>query len=240
MAVFTEEAVRANLRVRDGKRVFYLADGDRLTPSARDWIWQEHVEILPAELAQSTHFRMLNGAVLEEKPEHMTHLLADVLVPKNHPRIVFRGMVDLLEAEILLAGQYALEHGRKQTAGELEEILSYVRNLIRCDLLDERLPEDGKLCGLTQQQLREQSHLPHKYLGQPHFMPSFSDDGMLLHLNRIRALIRKTELAVYEAFCDRDGNPTRPDLMRGMNRLSSLLWIMMVKIKKEDRHESGF
>lgn len=235
MAVFTEEAVRANLRVRDGKRVFYLADTDRLTPSARDWILQEHVEILPAELAKPTQFRTPNGATFTDKPEHMTHLLADVLVPKNHPRIVFRGMVDLLESEILLAGQYALEKGRKRTVSELEEILEFVRGLIRCDLLDEPLAENTKLCGLTMQQLREQSHFPHRYLGQAHFMPVFSDDGVLLHLNRIRALVRKTELAVYEAFCDGDGNPTRPDLMQGMNRLSSLLWIMMIKIKKEDR-----
>ena len=36
MAVFTAESARANVRVRDGKRVFYLAEGDHLTPSARD------------------------------------------------------------------------------------------------------------------------------------------------------------------------------------------------------------
>ena len=36
MAVYTQDSVRANVRVRDGKRVFYLAPGDHLTPSARE------------------------------------------------------------------------------------------------------------------------------------------------------------------------------------------------------------
>ena len=35
MALFTEAAVRANLRNREGRRVFYLGDGDRLTPGPR-------------------------------------------------------------------------------------------------------------------------------------------------------------------------------------------------------------
>ena len=38
MALFTEAAVRANLRNREGRRVFYLGDGDRLTPGARDFL----------------------------------------------------------------------------------------------------------------------------------------------------------------------------------------------------------
>ena len=36
--LYTEEAVRAGLRVRDGRRVFYLPEGSRLTPAARDWL----------------------------------------------------------------------------------------------------------------------------------------------------------------------------------------------------------
>ena len=35
--LYTEEAVRANIRNREGKRVFYLGKGDTLTPGARDW-----------------------------------------------------------------------------------------------------------------------------------------------------------------------------------------------------------
>ena len=33
------------------------------------------------------------------------------------------------------------------------------------------------------------------------------------------------------AFRDADGNVTRPDMIQGLNRLSSLMWIMMIKLK---------
>lgn len=233
MAVFTQDSVRANVRVRDGKRVFYLAPGDHLTPSAREWLHQDQVEILPASLAKPTVYHTPAGGTLTEKPEHMTHLRADVLVPKNHPRIIFRGLVDELEAELLLAGRLALDEGRTETAGQLEEILQAVRNLIRCDVLEEPVKQET-LCGLTPEQLREQSHFPQKYFDLPHFMPAASDSRMLLTLNHLRTQVRRTELAAYEAFRDRDGVCTRPDLLLVLNRLSSLFWILMIRMKKED------
>ena len=50
--LYTEETVRANIRNRDGKRVFFLARGDTLTPGARDFLGQERIEILPGEQAK--------------------------------------------------------------------------------------------------------------------------------------------------------------------------------------------
>ena len=47
--LYTEQQVKANIRNRDGKRVFYLGRGDQLTPGARDWLSRERIEILPAE-----------------------------------------------------------------------------------------------------------------------------------------------------------------------------------------------
>ena len=89
--LYNEEAVRDNIRNRDGKRVFYLAKGDQLTSSARDYLGRERIEILPAEQAKPERYKLLSGGYLEEKPEHMTHLNSQYLVPKNHPRILFRG-----------------------------------------------------------------------------------------------------------------------------------------------------
>ena len=99
--LYTEDMVRQNLRNREGKRVFYLAKGDTLTPGARDWLSRERVEILPAEMAKPDCYRLLSGAVLAEKPEHMSHLNGNVLVLKTHPRIRFRGKMDTLEGELL-------------------------------------------------------------------------------------------------------------------------------------------
>ena len=66
--LYSEEAVRANIRNRDGKRVFYLGKGDQLTSSARDFLSRERIEILPAEQARPQRYRLLNGGYAEEKP----------------------------------------------------------------------------------------------------------------------------------------------------------------------------
>ena len=223
--LYTEETVRANIRNREGKRVFYLGRGDALTPGARDWLRGERIEILSADLARPDRFRLLGGGYLEEKPEHMTHLSAEVLVPKTHPRIVFRGAVDTLEAELLLAQIAVPEY-----TGKLEEILSLARNIIRCDVLEEPL-KDTPLCGLTQAEQRRRSHSPQEYYGTAHFMPSAADGGKIAHLNRVRCAAREAELRAAAAFSDREGNPTRPDILRALNRMSSMLYILMLEAK---------
>ena len=89
--LWDEQAVRANIRNRDGKRVYYLGKGDQLTSTARDFLRRERIEILPGSQARPERYRLLSGGYAEEKPEHMTHLNGEVLVPKTHARIRFRG-----------------------------------------------------------------------------------------------------------------------------------------------------
>lgn len=230
MALYTEEAVRASLRNRDGRRVFYLGPRDRLTDAARDFLKAQNIPVLPAAEAKPQAYRTLFGATLTEKPEHMTHLDAQTLVPKDHPRISFRGKIDSLEGVILLAQYQTAEAGFPRLVRELGEVLDYVRRIIRCDVLGEVLPPP-ELCGLTADELRAQSHNPQKYYNQPHFMPAYTDGQPLLSLNRVRTSLREAELACYRAFRDREGLPTRGDLVLGLNRLSSLLWILMIRVK---------
>ena len=64
--LYTETAVKDNIRNRDGKRVFFLGKGDTLTPGARDFLSREHIEIRPAETAKIEEYRLLNGGVLRE------------------------------------------------------------------------------------------------------------------------------------------------------------------------------
>ena len=225
--LYTEDSVRDNIRNREGKRVFYLGKGDSLTPGARDWLRRERIGILSGELARKDRYRLTNGGYLDEKPEHMTHLNAEVLVPKTHPRIAFRGAVDTLEAELILAQLAAPE-----MAGKLEEVLTLARKIIRCDVLEEPL-EDASLCGLTEAELRRRSHFPQEYYGIPHFMPSAADGKALARMNRARCAAREAELRACEAFSDREGNPTRPDLLRAMNRMSSMLYLLMLEKKAQ-------
>ena len=220
------ETVRDNVRNRHGKRVFYLSRGDQLTSGARDFLSRERIEILPADQARPESYRLLNGGRLEEKPEHMTHLDAQILVPKDHPRIIFRGKMDTLEAELILC-QRVSEH----LISPVGEILSLARHLIRCDVLGEPVAA-GKLCGLTEDEQRKRSHFPQEYYGQPHFMPGVEDGPVMAQLNRTRCAAREAELAAVNAFSDRDGLPTRQDMIRTLNRISSMLYLLMIQEKK--------
>ena len=223
--LYNEEAVRANIRNREGKRVYYLGKGDQLTSSARDWLNRERIEILPAEQAKPQRYRLLSGGYVEEKPEHMTHLNGDVLVPKNHPRILFRGKMDTLESELILC-----QLADKSLENPVGEILGLARQIIRCEVLGEPLKWDT-LCGLTESEQRKRSHFPQEYYGQPHFMPSFSDGMVITRLNRARCAAREAELASIDAFADREGNLTRQDIPQALNRMSSMLYLLMIQKK---------
>lgn len=223
--LYSEKEVRENLRNREGKRVFYLGTRDQLTSSARDYLTRERIEILPASQAAPERYRLLSGGFMEGKPEHMTHLNAQVLVPKTHPRIAFRGKLDSLEAELLLCGKDC-PHLEK----DLGEVLELARRIIRCDVLEEPLP-DGKLCGMTEEELHKRSHFPQDFYGQPHFMPGIKDSREVLRLNRLRCAVREAEISAAAAFVTPEGSVTRPDILRAMNRMSSMVYILMIREK---------
>ena len=228
--LYGETEVRANIRNREGKRVFYLGKGDQLTASARDWLTRERIPILPAEQAKQDCYRLLSGGFVTEKPEHMTHLNGDVLVPKTHPRIAFRGAMDALEAELLLCQLNLGDPWKKQ----VEEVLIFARELVRCDVLEEPVSRKT-LCGMTEAELRSRSHRPQDFYGQIHFMPAVADGAAVLWLNRARCAARNAELAAVRAFADREGNPTRLDILQALNRMSSMLYILMIQVKAEKR-----
>ena len=226
----TEQTVLDSVRNREGKRVFYLGKNDRLTPGARDLLSRQRIEILPAEQAASAEYRLLSGGYLKEKPEEMTHLSGNILVPKSHPRIAFRGAVDTLEAELLLCQK----DEKEPLFGQLGEILEFTRLLIRWDVMDEPVKWE-RLCGLTAGELRSHSHRPQDFYGQPHFMPRVTDSATVLRLNKCRCAARSAELAAVRAFTDENGTATRQDLLQAMNRLSSMLYILMIREKAKER-----
>ena len=231
--LYTLEAVRENLRNRQGKRVFFLGKGDSLTSGARDFLLRERIDILPAEDAKPEKYRLPGGGWIEDKPEHMTHLNGDTLVPKTHPRILFRGKLDTLEAELLLCQQECPRYEK-----EVGEVLAFVRELLRREVLAEPIG-DEPLLGMTESEIRRRSHFPQDDYGQPHFMPSVKDGPVILRLNRCRCAAREAELSAAEAFTDREGVPTREDLLRAMNRLSSVLYLLMIREKAGGEPQSG-
>lgn len=227
--LYTEEAVRANIRNREGERVFYLGTGDCLTPGARDFLTRQKVRILSAAEARPEAYRLLGGGFIREKPEHMTHLNGDVLVPKTHPRIAFRGEMDTLQAEIILCQRMVPE----DVARQLQELLEFCREIIACDVLDKPLHWE-RLMGWTEEELRSRSHRPQDYYGQPHFMPASTDGEAVVWLNRCRCAVRRGELAACKAFETPDGT-ARPDLLKALNRMSSSVYLLMIQEKAKQQ-----
>lgn len=218
--LYTLEQAKANIRTREGKRVFFLGEGDTLTSAAKDYLAAERILILPAAQAKITRYVGLDGGWYDEKPEHMTQLEGNTLVPKTHPRIAFRGKLDTLQAQVILLSLE--EPGLKAS---LAEILEFLRRMLRCEVLGESFPF-GTLFGLPEEQLRKISQLPQKYLGTPHFMPGPGDGAAIARLNVLRTQVREAELLAAAAF-----PASREDILRGLNRLSSAVYILMLKQK---------
>ncbi|MDR0285931.1 MAG: hypothetical protein LBI33_13740 [Propionibacteriaceae bacterium] len=190
----------------------------------------EPVSALPA-FTPPDHFDVIDGSQIAGKPEHLTALRGNLLVPKNHPEIKFRGQIDSLEADILLAQVQFVGLGLAAGVAELGEVLRYAKQILRCEVLE--VPFDTvTLFGFNDAELRHRSHHPKDFYGIPHFAPSAEDGPAVVLLNSLRTKVREVELAAYDAFAVGGTQPpTRIDLIRALNRLSSAVYLMMLKAK---------
>ncbi|ATO51799.1 ethanolamine corrinoid cobalamin adenosyltransferase [Brevibacillus laterosporus] len=249
MALITESDLRKHFKNQDAKdtKIYEVKKGVILTPSAKSFLTDHQIELRyfdeNATQQQSAHvptpelstkpsirYETIYGGYLESKPEHMTHLYGNLLVYKDHPRIIFRGKLDSLEAKILQAQITGVKAGLPKLAADLEEVLLFVRNILRCEVLGERL-SNIQLLDMTSDEIREQSHHPKKYFGLDHFKPSYEMGEMVVALNSLRTFTRETELLAYQAFKQEHGSVEREDIIQALNRLSSLFWILMFRVR---------
>lgn len=248
MGVLTESEVRRRVgKNKDNITEFYIEKGQIITPSAKSYLSERSIELKyvdqipdtnnqPKEVVKETikentyKYTTVFGAKLSEKPEHMTQLYGNLLVFKDHKRIILRGKIDSLESKILESQIICQKNDMPKLVKDLQEILDFVRNLMRCEVLEEKV-EDFKLLGLTPEELREQSHYPKKYFGIGHEFPTYEMGEIVVALNSIRSATREVELAAYEAFKGEYGNVEREDIIKALNRLSSAFWIMIYKVR---------
>lgn len=248
MGVLTESEIRKKVGKNKGNITeFYIEKGKIITPSAKSYLTDRNIElkyvdklsdinneskeVIKEVIQEKTYkYTTVFGAKLDEKPEHMTQLNGNLLVFKDHKRIILRGKIDSLESEILKAQILCQKLDIPKLIKDLQEVLDFVRNIMRCEVLEEKL-EDFKVLGLTQEELREQSHYPKKYFGIGHEFPSYEMGEVVVTLNSIRSSTREVELVAYEAFKGEYGNTNREDLIRALNRLSSVFWIMIYKVR---------
>lgn len=178
---------------------------------------------------EKKYYVALNGRRFTEKPEDWTHLDQKYLVPKDHPRIRFRGQIDLLQSKIVRA-QVELDERRSdpKLVGDLQSVLDLLRQLLRSEVLGEPLPSENVI-GLTPQELRRQSHDPQGFFGVEYMkLPDKSMGFIYAVLNELRAQARVAETAAVTAFRERP-TPVQRQLLQTMNRLSSAFHILMCR-----------
>lgn len=275
MAVLTESELRKMFKgtgnVKNGSLFCEAPEGTIVTPSARSFLTENHIQLRYLENTENTkqqsvslvskedsqkpeaalksqtgnesnqqppgampsremRYETVFGGFLAEKPEHMTHLYGNVLVFKDHPRILLRGKVDSLESQIMEVQLCCARENLDKLVKDLQDILLFVRQLMRSEVLNQPLGE-FLLLGMTPADLREQSHYPQKYFGMGHFQPSYEMGEALIAINTLRTRTRETELAAYQAFKNSYGEVERADIIKAFNRLSSLFWIIMFRIR---------
>ena len=118
------------------------------------------------------------------------------------------------------------QFGHQKFVDELQEILDFTRRLLSWEIRGQEV-EEFNLLGLNAAALRERSHDPMKFFGHRHMLADYKMGPLCIALNTRRALVREVELAAATAFKDASGGPTRDDIIRALNRLSSLFYIMM-------------
>ncbi|MCW8327761.1 ethanolamine utilization cob(I)yrinic acid a,c-diamide adenosyltransferase EutT [Photobacterium sp. SDRW27] len=249
----TEDYLRQHVGLRHGGEI-HLPPGTRFTPSAQQMLtekqitvrWRdekgqvfaasetekgaslERVHPLKNNNVRPENACMLCGSDVEHKPALMTHLNDQMLVPKTHPRIQLRGKLDSCISYCVLV-QCAMSEQPEMLQGFLADIRSYLGQTLQCEVTEQPLPEP-ELGEFSADTVHRWSHHPLRYLGHDHLLPDVSYGGLVAQLNYLRALVRELELAASQVYMDHSMKLTRDDIVAGLNRLSSAVYVVMILV----------
>ena len=235
--VITESFLRKNFLQQIPEK-FYLQDGQILTPAAAQFLSERGVQLLHGgtgatggAAAEARYVAAEGDETYAVKPEYLTQLTGNQLVAKDHPRIILRGLLDQFQAEVFLLQQQLEKVGDAPLSQDLGELLDRAREILRAEVIGEIL-QPCNLLGFSAAEIRDRSHQTQKYFGLKHLEISADMDPTLLALNRLRTLIRQVELAAVTAFTQ-DGQVERNDIIQALNRLSSVIYVMMLTVAQK-------
>jgi ethanolamine utilization cobalamin adenosyltransferase len=250
MRPLTEQEIRLMVKREDGIQSLAVTKGTLVTPAALEYLRMMDISLVysdnpgdfqnrPAAAVsgeappasgerRAPVFYGPGGESFDAKPEAMTHLSGNNLVYKDHPVIIWRGKLDSLAAMIIEAQALGREKDNREYVNDLQEILEFIRRLLPCEYKNTPV-EEFKLLGLTAEELKARSHDPLKYYGHKHILIEYRMGALCVRLNTLRTASRETELAAAAAFKGPDGKPVREDIIRALNRISSLFYIMIFK-----------
>lgn len=228
---------------RERGTIWEVEEGTILTPSAKDFLREHGITLqftragqtpkamtrvpIPVRNGRAVYVDAATGEELAEKGETMTHLRGNLLVPKTHPRIEFRGRLDSLMAGILEVQVTAEEAGEQTIAEDLEELLGAAREILAAEVKEQPLPQ-MRLLGMDSGGIRHCSHHVKKTLGIDHPVPRRDMGRLCVELNRLRTQARETELPAARAFSN-GTSFCRTDIIEGLNRMSSCIYIIFCR-----------
>ena len=234
--ILTESELRSRWH-RDKLSTVTVPVGSVLTPSARDFLSAHNIQLCleggaPVDTGRNAmataHPPAQPSRNVSGKPEHMTHLYGQQLVAKTHPVIAWRGQMDLFDCAVVEAQVRFQAAGAEELVQSLEEILRFAQRIMAAQVKQQPFPFDT-LCGWDAAQIRDMSHYPDKYFGVKHSTMHYQDGPVVARLNSLRAKAREVELAAARAFIAESGECERTDLVQALNRLSSLLYVLLCR-----------
>lgn len=253
MKVLTESILRREFKNKLPEE-YIVKSNTLVTPSASQYLREKRVKLVTEKKQQKEdnedikinenlykppnisdkkiapkYISYYSQGAFEEKPEHMTQIYGNKLVDKDDPRIVFRGKLDSLQSQVLKLQVLVDSKNISKLNQELEEVLNYIREILRAEVLNENFKRSD-LIGLNEQKLREIPHKPKKFLGVDHILPNYKMGVIIIELNSLRSSVREVEIAAINAF-KKGFQIRRLDIIKALNRLSSCIYIMMCKHK---------
>lgn len=217
--------------VDDAGRTFYAEDIQAETPVLKQ------VNPLTSKSTWEASECSLCHQPLNKKPDTLTHLNAHDLVAKNDPRLKLRGKLDSAIAHVVWI-QTEFDHEKRFTtlSHYLSDIRSALGNALRAEVTGEPMPAIS-MGEFDEKTLHDISHNPLKHIGHDHIVPEVSQGKTVAKLNILRAIIREAELIAADIYIARDFTVTRPDIMAGINRLSSAVYVMMLLVLLAEREK---
>lgn len=248
MNVLTEADLRTE-KVSESTKEYHVKEGTFVTPAAFEYLQDRNIRLVYDLISPSlmTHYEMKergaytymdaeSGDRYGEKPENMTHLRSNLLIPKTHSRVALRGKLDTLQAQVL----FLQKHCKKERllCEDLENVLTFLRAILRAEVMDEPMAE-LTLFGYNQSELRKISHQVKAVFGIEHPVPDSSMSETALLLNLLRTQVREAELTAVHAFPNEDTFK----IVQNMNRLSSGIYILFCRtlsgFYKREEDEGG-
>jgi len=248
--IVTETDLRANW-AKEKRAVLKIPPGSVITPSAREFIRNKGIRVeiegegvvdfSGVNYTTSVHSKKeepgAKSVKKAEKPEYMTHLSGKKLVAKADPVIRLRGELDSFISQLVETQLWFIGKGCTGMAEKLEEVVVFCRGLMQAEVLEKEF-EFPLVFGFDKEQLREVSHNPMKYFGVKHSFVSKKHGMSVAKLHVLRAKSREVELAAVNAFMREDGTCGREDIVSALNRLSSIMYIL-VCLEKARVKEAG-